>query len=154
MRLFSLIGFLVLAAIRLTTRIKVVRKEVAGGFFKNNRRFILAFWHGRQLMMPYCYHGKSIHILISQHGDGEIVSRAMRFFGFKSIRGSTTRGGSQAFREMIRTSRVSDIAITPDGPRGPARNVQMGIIELARLTGLPILPILDRESTRLNSSHQ
>ncbi len=149
--LFSILpflGFVALLLIRMTMRIKRVREEVVEDFYRNNRRFILAFWHGRQLFMPYSYHGKRIHILISQHGDGEIVSRAMRYFGFSSVRGSTTRGGFRAFRELIKLSRNSDIAMTPDGPKGPVYRVQMGIIELARLTSLPIIPVTFSASSR------
>jgi lysophospholipid acyltransferase (LPLAT)-like uncharacterized protein len=142
------LGFLFLLLIRMTMRIKRVREEVLEEFYKNNRRFILAFWHGRQLFMPYSYHGEKIHILISQHGDGEIVSRAMGYFGFNSVRGSSTRGGFKAFRELIKLSRNSDIAITPDGPKGPLYRVQMGIIELARLTSLPIIPVTFSASSR------
>lgn len=142
------LGFLFLLAIRLTMRIKRVREEVVEEFYKDHRHFILAFWHGRQFFMPYSYHGKRINILISQHGDGEIVSRAMRYFGFGSVRGSSTRGGFKAFRELFKLSRHSDIAITPDGPKGPLYQVQVGIIELARLTALPIIPVTFSSSSR------
>lgn len=142
------LAFVLLLLIRMTMNIKRVREEVVEAFYKSDRRFILAFWHGRQLFMPYSYHGKGIHILISQHGDGEIVSRAMRYFGFNSVRGSSTRGGFKAFRELIRLSRTSDIAMTPDGPKGPVYRAQTGIIELARLTSLPIIPVSFSASSR------
>ena len=140
-KILAFIGFLVLVLLRLTMKVKTVGQEIVNDYFKTDRRFILAFWHGRQLFMPYCYHGRKIHILISRHGDGELVSRAMRYFGFGSIRGSSTRGGFKAFREMIRMSRDSDLAITPDGPKGPPGKAQMGVIELARMTGLPVFPV-------------
>jgi len=151
--LASFLGFIVLILLRLTVRIRRIGEETLFDFYRNKRHFILAFWHGRQLMMPYSYRGKQIHILISQHGDGEIVARAMSYFGFHSVRGSTTRGGFRAFRELIRISGSSDLAITPDGPKGPPRRVQMGIIELARLTALPIIPVTFGSSSarRLNS---
>jgi lysophospholipid acyltransferase (LPLAT)-like uncharacterized protein len=142
------LGFITIVLIRLTMKIKRIGEEKIEEFYNNDRRFILAFWHGRQLFMPYSYRGKLIHILISQHGDGEIVSRAMRYFGFNSVRGSTTRGGFKAFRELIKLARFSDIAITPDGPRGPVQKVQSGIIELARLTGLPIIPVTFNASSK------
>ena len=142
------LGFITIVLIRLTMKIKRIGEEKIEEFYNNDRRFILAFWHGRQLFMPYSYRGKQIHILISQHGDGEIVSRAMRYFGFNSVRGSTTRGGFKAFRELIKLARFSDIAITPDGPKGPAQIVQSGIIELARLTGLPIIPVTFNASSK------
>jgi lysophospholipid acyltransferase (LPLAT)-like uncharacterized protein len=142
------LGYLLVLLIRATVRISRVGEESVAEFYRKDRHFILAFWHGRQLFMPFSYRGKNIHILISQHGDGEIVSRAMRYYGFRSVRGSTTRGGFRAAREIIRISRISDIAITPDGPRGPNWKVQMGIIELARMTSLPIIPVTFSASSR------
>lgn len=144
----SFLGFLAIVLIRLTMRIRRLGEEKIEEYYKNDRRFILAFWHGRQLFMPYSYRGKKINILISQHGDGELISRAMRYFGFSSIRGSTTRGGFKAFRQLIKIAPSSDIAITPDGPKGPIYQVQLGIIELARLTGLPIIPVTFNASSK------
>ncbi|MBI1820799.1 MAG: lysophospholipid acyltransferase family protein [Nitrospirae bacterium] len=153
LKILPFFGFLILVLLRLTMKIKTVGKEVVEDYFKNDKRFILAFWHGRQLFMPYSYHGKKIHILISQHGDGEIVSRAMRYYGFGSIRGSSTRGGFKAFREMIKISRESDLAITPDGPKGPPCKAQAGVVELARLTGLPIIPVTFGASKKKPLNH-
>ena len=104
--------------------------------------FILQnFACARLLMMPFCYHGKGIKLLISQHKDGDLLARAMKRFGYDSIRGSTTRGGAAAMREMIKALRESDIAITPDGPKGPRYIAQDGVIALARLAGVPIIPV-------------
>ena len=114
---------------------------------------ILAFWHGRMLMAPFFYRGRGLRILISHHTDGELIHRVMSRFGFKSVRGSTRRKGSAAFRELIRWCRQGwDIAITPDGPRGPRYVVQKGVIELARKTGLPIVPVTYSTERRLMCS--
>lgn len=103
---------------------------------------IIAFWHGRQLMMPLAYRGKSAHILISQHHDGEFIYRIVRQFGFRSVRGSSTRGGGRALRQLIRIGKGGgDIVVTPDGPKGPREVVQLGIMYLAKITGLPIVPL-------------
>jgi lysophospholipid acyltransferase (LPLAT)-like uncharacterized protein len=103
---------------------------------------IIAFWHGRQLMMPLAYRGSSASILISQHRDGEIIARIMKCFGFASIRGSSTRGGWQAVRQLLKVAHQGqDLVITPDGPRGPACRVQTGVMYLAKLTGFPIVPL-------------
>ena len=103
---------------------------------------IFAFWHSRLLLMPYISRGREAAVLISQHRDGEIISRTMSCFGFSSVRGSTTRGGAGALRKMPKLVREGlDLAITPDGPRGPARRVQPGIILTARLSGRPVLPV-------------
>lgn len=126
-----------------TMKIETLHEERVRPFWDNDERFILAFWHGRLLMMPLCYKGKRIKLLISQHKDGELLAKAMERFGYSAIRGSTTRGGAQAMREMVKAIRESDsdIAITPDGPRGPRHVVQDGVIALARLSGVPIIPV-------------
>jgi lysophospholipid acyltransferase (LPLAT)-like uncharacterized protein len=104
-------------------------------------RFILAFWHCKLLLMQYALRGRRVTALISQHGDGELIARTMARFGHRAARGSSTRGGAAALREGIRVARAGgSLAITPDGPKGPARIVKPGVIELARATGLPILP--------------
>jgi lysophospholipid acyltransferase (LPLAT)-like uncharacterized protein len=103
---------------------------------------IVAFWHGRQLMMPFAYRGKKISILISRHRDGELIARTVGRFGFHAARGSTTRGGAAALMHLARSARAGDdLAVTPDGPRGPRQAVQLGVVELAKLTGRPIIPL-------------
>ena len=103
---------------------------------------IIAFWHGRQLMMPLVYRGTSASILISQHRDGQMIANIMKKFGFHAIRGSSTRGGMQALRQLVVAGRRGqDLVITPDGPRGPACHVQMGVLSLAKITGFPIVPL-------------
>jgi len=105
-------------------------------------RVICAFWHGRLLMMPFAYPGQRVVILISQHRDGEYISRIARALGFQVIRGSATRGGVRALRQIIRALKEGlNLVITPDGPRGPRAEVKSGVIELARLTGAPIVPV-------------
>ncbi len=104
---------------------------------------ILAFWHGQLLMMPYSYFGtKGITILVSHHSDGELIARTVSRFGIKSVRGSSSRGWFGGFKSMLKRAREGrDIAITPDGPRGPAHEAQTGVIQLASKTGLPIIPV-------------
>jgi lysophospholipid acyltransferase (LPLAT)-like uncharacterized protein len=105
-------------------------------------RVICAFWHGRLLMMPFAYPGQRVVILISQHRDGEYISRIARAFGFQVIRGSATRGGVGALRQIIRALKEGlNLVITPDGPKGPRAKVKSGVIEIARLTGAPIVPV-------------
>jgi lysophospholipid acyltransferase (LPLAT)-like uncharacterized protein len=86
--------------------------------------------------------GQKASILISQHKDGEYISQIMSWFGFKSIRGSSTRGGSLALRKMAKEMRSgSHGAITPDGPKGPRHKSKEGAILLASLTGSPLIPV-------------
>jgi lysophospholipid acyltransferase (LPLAT)-like uncharacterized protein len=125
-----------------TMNLSTVGGETVDAFVRKGTPIIIAFWHGRQLLMPLAYRGTSASILISQHRDGEIIARIMKYFGFGSIRGSSTRGGFQAVRQLLKVARQGqDVIVTPDGPRGPACQVQPGVIYLAKVTGLPIVPL-------------
>jgi lysophospholipid acyltransferase (LPLAT)-like uncharacterized protein len=109
---------------------------------RSGERYIYAFWH-ENLLLPACHYGRpDIWVLVSQHADGELIAEACRHLGFGLVRGSTARrGGVEAVRQMLRLGGAGHFAITPDGPRGPRRHVQPGLIWLAARTGLPIVPI-------------
>lgn len=125
-----------------TMRFKVVNPEIQKSFVEKGIPYIGALWHGRLLMMPLGYEGKKLSFLVSPHRDGQIIGKALKHFGFNPIFGSSHRGGSSAFRQMVEAIRNgSDMCIVPDGPRGPRHRLQSGVIELARRTGSPILPI-------------
>ena len=101
----------------------------------------MAFWHSMILMSSFPYRGNGIHVLVSRHGDGELIGRVIQHFGFFLVRGSSSKGGKEALHELVTLIRRNrDVAITPDGPRGPAEEVKPGIAQLARLTGAPVLP--------------
>jgi lysophospholipid acyltransferase (LPLAT)-like uncharacterized protein len=102
-------------------------------------RFLYAFWH-ETLLLPTYFYGRSVCSLISQHADGEFVAEVCRHLRIQIVRGSTTRGGVLALRKLLRAGRTIHLAIPPDGPRGPRRQLQPGIIYLASRTGLSIVP--------------
>jgi lysophospholipid acyltransferase (LPLAT)-like uncharacterized protein len=80
--------------------------------------------------------------LISQHGDGEIIARIIARFGHEAVRGSSTRGGAGALRALIKLGRSGrDVVVTPDGPKGPRQVAKLGVVQLAKATGLPIVPL-------------
>ena len=128
-----------------TIRWRTEAPEATRQLLAGHRPVILAFWHGRLLMIPRAYLGagrKRVHVLISEHGDGELIARTIAHFGFDAVRGSSRRGALRGMRELIRKVRDGgDFAFTPDGPRGPAFEVQAGVIDLARRTGYPVLPV-------------
>jgi lysophospholipid acyltransferase (LPLAT)-like uncharacterized protein len=125
-----------------TMQLETRGHEHVDRLYQQGKRVIIAFWHSRQLMMPLTYRGSAAHILISQHRDGEIIARVVERFGFRAVRGSSTRGGVEALRELIRLGRSGvDLVVTPDGPKGPAQIVKMGVIQLARASKLPIVPL-------------
>jgi lysophospholipid acyltransferase (LPLAT)-like uncharacterized protein len=141
-RLIPCLGYWVIRGLRRTMRIEVVNSEAPDLFLKENKNVIIAFWHGQQLMMPFVYRGKGASILISRHRDGELIARTVARFGLRAARGSTTRGGASGLKQLIRSARAGDdLAVTPDGPRGPRHVVQLGAVELAKLTQQPILPL-------------
>ncbi|MBY0431119.1 MAG: lysophospholipid acyltransferase family protein, partial [Rhodospirillales bacterium] len=109
----------------------------------DGRPVILAFWHGRILMMPYSWQrGVAIHMLISQHRDGQLIARTVGHFGIDTIAGSTSKGGLAALRAMVKALKDGQcVGITPDGPRGPRMRSSAGIVNLARLAQVPIIPV-------------
>jgi lysophospholipid acyltransferase (LPLAT)-like uncharacterized protein len=102
------------------------------------RRCIYVFWH-EHILYASQFGAHVVDVLISQHADGELITQVCRHLGLGVVRGSSKRGGSSAMLEMLRVSRRKHIAITPDGPRGPRRQVQPGVIFLAAKTGLPVV---------------
>jgi lysophospholipid acyltransferase (LPLAT)-like uncharacterized protein len=114
------------------------------------RPFIGAFWHGRMMMIPHGWERMApMHMLISAHRDGRIIAEAVAYFGIATIAGSTRRGGSAALRMMLKRLKDGDcVAITPDGPRGPAMQASIGIVNVARLAQVPIVPITYSTSRR------
>ena len=127
-----------------TNRWSVEGEEIPRRLRAEGRGFILAFWHGRLLMIPMAWQRLApMHMLISAHRDGRIIADAVTYFGVRSIAGSTRRGGSAALRTMVKRLNAGEcVGITPDGPRGPAETASSGIVNLARLAGVPIVPIV------------
>ncbi|HBR16414.1 MAG: hypothetical protein A3G39_06550 [Deltaproteobacteria bacterium RIFCSPLOWO2_12_FULL_43_16] len=133
---------LLIKFLAITMRISYVNFEKIRDDWQSGKNVIIAFWHGRLLMMPIMYKGSGISVLVSQHKDGELIARTVKIFNIDSVRGSSTRGWLGGVKGLLKAvKRGKDIAITPDGPKGPKFNVQMGIIHLAKLTDLPIIPM-------------
>ncbi|MGB5572339.1 MAG: lysophospholipid acyltransferase family protein [Thermoanaerobaculia bacterium] len=106
---------------------------------RDGHKVILAFWHNRQIgLIRVADELRPVKVLISRHGDGEIIARIVARFGIGSVRGSSTRGGKAAVRQLVSASRQSHLAITPDGPVGPRYHAKQGVALVAALTGLPI----------------
>jgi len=121
---------------------RVVNEHIPKRFWDEGTPFILCFWHGRLLMMPYCWRqGVPIRVLISQHRDGHILARTVNHFGIRTIKGSSSRGGRTALRAVLTAlQKGENIGITPDGPRGPRMRASSGIVRIAQHSGAPILP--------------
>jgi hypothetical protein len=108
----------------------------------DKRDLIYACWHSQLALMLYTLRGRDIAALVSRSADGEYAARVLRKFAFNTVRGSTSRGAAQSVIELIDRGRQGfPLAITPDGPKGPKRKVQQGVIYLALKTGMPIMPV-------------
>jgi len=128
--------------LRLSLRLRHHGDAALRGWEARGERFILAFWHRHLLLMPYSYRGRRISVLVSQSRDGELIARTVARFGIDASRGSSSRGGAQGLRALLRKAAEGyDLAFTPDGPRGPAGVVQPGVILAAAATGWPVQPV-------------
>jgi lysophospholipid acyltransferase (LPLAT)-like uncharacterized protein len=144
---------LVWLAIRLVGATIRFQEHDASGYFGPGRQppqLIFAFWHNRLALVVMIHRrslarhwpGRRVAGLVSASRDGGFLARVMELFGALPVRGSTSKRGAQALLELTRAAdQGADLAITPDGPRGPCYIVQEGVIAAAQITGLPIVPI-------------
>lgn len=137
------LGAALIRGVARTMRCETRGHEAVDALYREGRHAILAFWHAQQLMMLHGYRGAGTQMLISQHGDGEIIARIIARFGHQTVRGSSTRGGATALRALIKLGRSGwDLGVTPDGPKGPRQVAKLGVVQLAKATGLPIVPMV------------
>ncbi|GAB6099446.1 lysophospholipid acyltransferase family protein [Halanaerocella petrolearia] len=109
---------------------------------KNNSRIIFATWHGLLWLPIYHLRDQGHVALASQSNDGEYISRVLDKFGWDVVRGSTSRGGARSLLKLVKKLKAGkNIAITPDGPRGPRHEVKSGILYLAQKTDSIIVPL-------------
>lgn len=135
----GILGALLIRLLSLTIRIEDEPK----GFNKKTTHAIYAFWHCMLLIPAYVGRKRNVQVLISRHSDGEYIAQVILRLGFGVVRGSTTRGGMRAVKEMVDKARAGySGAVTPDGPRGPRFVVQPGSIYLGKKTQLPIIPVV------------
>ena len=129
--------------IRATTRWTVERPPATEDILAARQPFIGCFWHGRMAMMAAAQpRSRPVHILISGHRDGVLVSRAVAHLNVNTISGSSRRGGASALRQLHKLLQRGDVVvITPDGPRGPRMRVKPGVIKAAQLSGMPVVAI-------------
>jgi lysophospholipid acyltransferase (LPLAT)-like uncharacterized protein len=116
--------------------------------------FIFMLWHGQLLPLLYRHRGEGVAVLISEHGDGEIIARIAMGLGYQTVRGSSSRGAARALLGLARAVEGGhDLAITPDGPRGPAKSFAPGALVVAQRTGVPLIAVSASVTSawRLNS---
>lgn len=149
MGLSANVGALVIRALGVTWRIRIEAPEALERARAISPKIIFVTWHGRLLPLAYTHRNRRIHVLASEHADGEMLGQTIRRLGFGHVRGSSTRGGTRALLELVEKVRAGlDVGLTVDGPRGPRGVVKPGVIEVARQTGAAILPITTASSRR------
>jgi lysophospholipid acyltransferase (LPLAT)-like uncharacterized protein len=149
-RVVPYLAYAYVSFIGLTTRLTTVRGEIQSGMKAKNRRFIYAFWHQRQVYFTWAHRGVGAAVLVSRSKDGEMIAETMRLSDIGAVRGSSSRGGAAAVRQLMEVLQSGlDIGITPDGPKGPAREVKDGVIFLAQKLGAPIVPVTNALSNKI-----
>jgi len=146
----AFLGFLYIRFVYLTNRWQFVNLERIDGYVSNNKPFIICFWHGRLAMLPCAWRWKMpFQMLLSSHRDGRLIGAVLKYFGIGIISGSTTRGGAEAAFGLVKAVRAGTaIGITPDGPKGPVHKVSPGIVTLAKLVQVDIIPVSYATSRR------
>ena len=128
-------------AISRTWRFRVVGAETVDRLHAEKTPILFTFWHGEMLALLWHHRNRGVHVLVSEHKDGEIIARILEWMGYALIRGSTSRGAGRALIGMVRALKAGDdIAVTPDGPRGPRHKFAAGAVIAAQRSGAPILP--------------
>jgi lysophospholipid acyltransferase (LPLAT)-like uncharacterized protein len=138
----SRLGASFIRAIAKTWRLRVVNAESYEAEHAAGRPVVLVLWHGEMLPLLYHHRNRGIAVLVSEHGDGEIIARILRDFGFRLVRGSSSRGAARALVAVDRELRAGvDVGITPDGPRGPRHSVAPGALLAAHRAGVRMMPL-------------
>lgn len=140
MRRLVFLGGGVLRALAGTWRVRVVGGEHIAKLRQARQPFVFACWHGELLPLIWHHRRQGVAVLVSEHRDGELIARVAAGLGFSTVRGSTTRGGGRALLALSRLLQEGrEVAVTPDGPRGPARTYAPGALVAAQRAGAPVL---------------
>jgi lysophospholipid acyltransferase (LPLAT)-like uncharacterized protein len=153
-RALELLGSGVLWLLGWSWRFELHGRDQVEAFRERGEPVIFLFWHSRILPLAHLHRNEGAVVLISEHRDGELIARLVQRRGFLTVRGSSTRGGANALRGMLRAVRGgADLAVTPDGPKGPPRRLKPGVLLAAQRSGAPLIPVAPgaRRGWRLNS---
>jgi lysophospholipid acyltransferase (LPLAT)-like uncharacterized protein len=136
------VGTWIVRGLGWTWRIRVTHDEAIRRMRREGNPFIFALWHGHLLPLLYYHRRENVAILISEHSDGEIIARIATNLGYRTVRGSTSRGAARALLGLARViTDGGELAITPDGPRGPAKSFAPGALIVAQRASAPIIAI-------------
>lgn len=125
-----------------TLRIEYVGDDALRARWARGERAIVTFWHNRLLLVPLIASGVPMCIMVSQHRDGEMMTKVLNAWGVSTVRGSASRGGVSGFLRLVGAYRHGEnLAVLPDGPRGPRYVAKPGVVHLAKSVGAPIYPM-------------
>lgn len=139
-RLIGSVGSSALTGLMRSTRVQVLRPEIYRDWLQPRRAAVYVLWHGRLLPCSWHHRHHGLATLISLHRDGDYIARVVEGWGYHVLRGSSSRGGTSALRQMVRLLRDGvPLAVTPDGPRGPRQEMKLGPLLAAQLAGVPLI---------------
>lgn len=144
----GVLGAGLVGALFTTTRAERIGREHYERFREVGQPVMFVFWHGQLLPLVHYHRHEGIVVLVSEHEDGEYITRVIERNGFGTVRGSSTRGGTKGLKGLVRAARDGhDLGVTPDGPKGPRGVFKPGALTAARIAGLPVVPISVRTSS-------
>jgi lysophospholipid acyltransferase (LPLAT)-like uncharacterized protein len=150
----SRVGVWLVRALGWTWRFHVTHDETVRQLRAAGKPLVFSLWHGQLLPLLYLHRKRGVTVLISEHADGEIIARIAMSLGYKTVRGSTSRGAARALLGVVRViDDGGELAITPDGPRGPAKSYAAGVAVVAQRSGAPVIAAAAsaRSAWRLNT---
>jgi len=141
-RMTAFAGRALVRALAATWRIRIRNRQATDALRAARTPIVFAFWHGDMLPLLWQHRNEGVAILISSHRDGEIIARTAEAFGFRTVRGSSSRGAGRALLGLVRELEGGrEVAVTPDGPRGPTGRFAPGALVAAQRAGCPIVPV-------------
>ncbi len=142
MRVAVALGTRFLRALARTWRVRETGREGWRARRAAGHATVVALWHGQMLPLLAHHRDEGVAVLVSEHRDGEIIARVVRAFGFATVRGSTSRGGARALLELVAALREGrEVAVTPDGPRGPRHTFAPGALVAAQRAGAAVVGV-------------
>ena len=142
-RWIARLGVWLVRALAITWRVDYVNRDFLRTAREARSPVIFTLWHGQLLPLLWTHRHQQVAVMISEHRDGEIIARIAAALGFRLVRGSTSRGATRALLGACQEIESGfDVAVTVDGPRGPAGVVAPGALVVAQRTGASMLPTI------------
>lgn len=133
----------VMRALAATWKYRILDEEHLTRFRSTSTPIVFTLWHGQMLPLLWHHRNQGVAVLVSEHKDGEIIARVLQMMGYNLIRGSTSRGAGRALLGLVRVLKEgNDVAVTPDGPRGPRHQFAPGAAIAANRAAAPVLPVV------------